>query len=97
MQAAPGSVSYDSSNSQASITHMVQDGTQGTSQGDGYVQLINQYGNVYEAMRAYNSGSVDESDLDNAYGATASYVSDIANRLQGWNGAGAGGSNCGFS
>lgn len=33
---------------QASITQMIIDGTQGTADGDGLVQCINQYGNVYE-------------------------------------------------
>lgn len=35
----------------------------------------------YKAMRAYNSGSVNANDLSDARGATASYVSDMANRL----------------
>ena len=38
---------------------------------------------IYEALRLYNSGSIDPNDLSNGEGATASYVSDIANRLQG--------------
>lgn len=33
---------------QASITQMIIDGTQGTADGDGLVQCINQYGNIYE-------------------------------------------------
>jgi hypothetical protein len=33
---------------QASIMTMVVNGVQGTSDGDGLVQLINQYGNIYE-------------------------------------------------
>ncbi|QGA16123.1 hypothetical protein EYB26_003790 [Talaromyces marneffei] len=69
---------------QASITQMIIDGTQGTADGDGLVQCINQYGNLYEAARCYNSGSVDRSDLNNGEGATDSYVNDIANRLTGW-------------
>ena len=82
MQAASGSVSYNSANMQGSITQMVQDGTQGISNGGGgLVQYINQYGNVYDALRGYNWGSVDENDLDYPYSSTASYVSDIANRL----------------
>lgn len=42
----------------------------------------------YEAFRAYNSGSVDKEDLNNAKGATADYVLNTANRLMGhqWNG-----------
>ena len=38
---------------------------------------------VYRALRLYNSGSVDEANLSDGKGATVSYVSDIANRLQG--------------
>ncbi|KAF2095560.1 pectin lyase-like protein [Rhizodiscina lignyota] len=83
MQSA-GGVSYDPSNSQSSITQMVVDGTQGTSQGDGLVQAINIYGNIYEAARYYNSGEVDESDLNNGEGATNTYVTDVANRMTGW-------------
>jgi hypothetical protein len=33
---------------QASVTTMVVNGVQGTSNGDGLVQLINKYGNIYE-------------------------------------------------
>lgn len=33
---------------QTSITAMVVDGIQGTSSGDGLVQLINKHGNIYE-------------------------------------------------
>jgi hypothetical protein len=65
------------------ITQMVVDGTQGTSSGDGLVQGVNIYDNVYSAVRYYNSGTVDTSNLCNG-GATASYVSDIASRLRGW-------------
>ena len=78
-------VSYSASDPQGSITQMVRDGTQGTSSGDGLVQLINKYGNIWSAARAYNSGSIASSgDLNNGNGATASYVNDIANRLTGW-------------
>lgn len=80
----------------ASILQMVRDGTQGTSQGPGYVQWISQNsetsytgdteGNVYQAARGYNSGAINFSDLSDPQGATDSYVSDLANRLQGWNG-----------
>ena len=94
MQASAGSVSFDSSDPQGSITQMVVDGTQGTSGGPGLVQWFNDQdyvndnagGNPYNVARGYNSGSVDFSDLDNGLGSTNSYVSDIANRLQGWNG-----------
>jgi hypothetical protein len=39
--------------------------------------------NIYRALRLYNSGSINDSNLSDPMGATASYVSDIANRLQG--------------
>ena len=68
----------------SSITQMIIDGTQGTAYGDGLVQCINSYGNIYEAARCYNSGSVDPSNLNNGEGATNSYVNDIANRMTGW-------------
>ncbi|KAL8997311.1 MAG: hypothetical protein Q9169_003403 [Polycauliona sp. 2 TL-2023] len=43
-----------------------------------------QDGNVGRALRGYNTGNVpDPSDLTNSGGATASYVSDVANRLTG--------------
>jgi len=65
---------------------MIVDGTQGTIHGDGLVQLINKYGNIYEAAREYNSGpnGVDKSNLNNGGVATAAYVSDIANKMTGW-------------
>ena len=86
---------------------MVRDGTQGTKLGPGYVQWIDQddsthyagdtQGNVYQAARGYNSGSINFADLSDPKGATSSYVSDIANRLQGWDGSSCGNSywlNC---
>lgn len=83
---------------------MITDGTQGTSQGAGYVQLLNggaglaaTGGNPYVAARAYNSGSIDANDLSNGITSTPSYASDVANRLMGWDGNGAGSSGCGFS
>ena len=100
MQAFAGSVSYDPDNMKESILQMVRDGTQGTSLGPGYVQWIDQdddtrfagdtEGNVYQAARGYNSGSINFSELSDPRGATDSYVSDLANRLQGWNGASCG-------
>lgn len=38
---------------------------------------------IYKALREYNSGSVNPNDLSDGRGATASYVSDVANRLLG--------------
>ncbi|MCJ1324610.1 hypothetical protein MMC10_001272 [Thelotrema lepadinum] len=81
----------------------VQDGVQGTPTGPGLVQLFNNQGaatngNLWEVLRAYNSGSIDASNLSNGLGATASYVSDIANYLQGWQGWGSSSRNsCGFA
>ena len=72
------------------IVQMIEDGTQGTSQGDGLVQLINQQTVVgaeafYRAARLYNSGSIPSNgDLGGSPGATLCYASDIANRLSGW-------------
>ena len=74
----------------AEIVQMIEDGTQGTSQGDGLVQLINQQTIVgaeafYRAARLYNSGSIpSDGDLGGSPGATLCYASDIANRLSGW-------------
>jgi glucan 1,3-beta-glucosidase len=106
MQAYAGSVSFDPNNPQSSITRMVVDGTQGTSQGPGLVQWFddsgsvndNSGGNPYNVARGYNSGSIDFSNLSDGLGSTNSYVSDIANRLQGWNGNDGEGyrSACGF-
>jgi hypothetical protein len=54
-----------------------------------YKANLQQVGNVdsaqdiYQALRLYNSGSLDANNLSNGLGATDSYVSDIANRLQG--------------
>ena len=73
---------------QKSIIQQITDGVQGTNGqpggGDGLVQGINKYGDIYAASRMYNSGSCDTSDLNNGYSATASYVQDIANRMTGW-------------
>jgi glucan 1,3-beta-glucosidase len=89
MQAYAGSVSFDPNNPQGSITQMIIDGTQGTAQGGGLVQWFNNDnvgantgGNPYNVLRGYNSGSINFGDLDDPQGATASYVSDVANRLQ---------------
>jgi murein DD-endopeptidase MepM/ murein hydrolase activator NlpD len=81
-------VSFNPADPAGSILQMVRDGTEGTRDGAGLKQLHAKYGNYYSAFRAYNSGSVDEKDLNNPVGATASYVRDAANRLMGhsWNG-----------
>ena len=87
----PVAKAYDPNNMQASITQMVRDGTQGTINGPGIVQDLNDpstNGNLWAALRTYNSGSYNPNDISDARGATASYVSDIANYLQGWQGYG---------
>jgi hypothetical protein len=69
---------------QDQITAMVRGGTQH------FKQNLQNWGNalsecsIYPALREYNSGSVNPNDLSDARGATASYVSDIAQRFTGW-------------
>ncbi|EMC99875.1 hypothetical protein BAUCODRAFT_63217 [Baudoinia panamericana UAMH 10762] len=76
---------FSGAHANESIYAMIQDGTQGTADGDGLVQNLNIYGNPYSAARGYNSGYIPKSgNLSEAAGATACYVSDIANRLTGW-------------
>jgi hypothetical protein len=87
MQSHDG-VAFDPNNQQGSILQMVRDGTEGTyndssDPGPGLQQLLAQYGNYYDAFRAYNSGKIDPNNLSNGLGSTDSYVSDVANRLQG--------------
>ncbi|CZT15285.1 uncharacterized protein RCC_01149 [Ramularia collo-cygni] len=88
MQSHNGSsytTSDDADEREKSIRQMIQDGAQGTKQGDGLVQTLNKFGNVFSAARGYNSGDVGKSgDLGDAIGSTACYVSDVANRLMGW-------------
>jgi len=107
MQANHGSVSYNPSNSQASINQMVTDGVEGTTQGPGYVQYLNggsaytythcASGNPYAAARAYNTGSCSKGgNMNCAQWGTASYTTDVANRLIGWDGTGSPQGNCGF-
>lgn len=77
--------SFVASAASQSILAMVQDGTQGTEHGDGLVQNLNRYGDPYSAARGYNSGYIPKSgDLSGKAGATACYVTDVANRLTGW-------------
>lgn len=76
-------VSFDPNNPQGSTLQMVRDGVQGTPYGDGMVQLLARYGNIYAACRGYNSGSVDPNNLSYGFSSTPSYVSDVANRLMG--------------
>ena len=82
MQANNG-VSFNPSDPAGSILQMVRDGTEGTASGPGLKQAFMQYGNYYVALRVYNSGSVNLSQLNDPLGATANYVEDMANRLMG--------------
>lgn len=85
---------YDPKHSQQSILGMVVDGVQGTAAGPGQVQYFNDAndtaketgGNAYKVFRSYNSGSVNKYNLSDGLGASDSYVSNMANYLQGWNG-----------
>ena len=80
-----GGTEFNSKHANQSIYDMVQDGTQGTATGDGLVQNLIYYGDAYTASRGYNSGIIPLSgNLSEAAGATACYVSDLANRLTGW-------------
>ncbi|OJI99639.1 hypothetical protein ASPVEDRAFT_81235 [Aspergillus versicolor CBS 583.65] len=73
----------------AQIKQMIEDGTAGTSDGDGLKQCLAQAGGTdssayYAAARIYNSGSVDGSGNLGKGIATHCYSSDVANRLSGW-------------
>ena len=81
-------VSFNAADPEGSILQMVRDGTEGTRDGDGLKQLVERYGNYYEAFRGYNSGSVNQSDLNDPVGATGDYVQKAANRLMGHSWAG---------
>jgi glucan 1,3-beta-glucosidase len=100
MQSFNSHTRFNPADVQGSITQMVRDGTQGTPAGPGLVQIFNDPrsgGNPYNVFRIYNSGNIAANeDLSNANGATASYVSDVANRLLGWDGSGPGAASCGF-
>jgi LysM repeat protein len=82
MQAFDG-VSFNPSDPAGSILQMIRDGAEGTARGPGLKQNFADTGNWYEAARKYNSGSVDKAQLNNALGATGSYVAAFANRLMG--------------
>jgi hypothetical protein len=73
----------------STITQMIQDGTAGTTAGDGLKQCIAQSGAsdvsmYYKAARIYNSGSIASTKNLGAGVATHCYASDVANRLTGW-------------
>jgi len=75
------------------IVQMIQDGTSGTSSGDGLEQILAGIGGTdvsmyYQAARIYNSGSIGTTTSGaknlGAGIATHCYASDVANRLTGW-------------
>lgn len=74
-------VGFNSSDPPGSILQMIRDGTSGTQFGDGLKQCFSKHKNWYSAFRGYNSGSVDEKELNNGLGATPDYVQKVANRL----------------
>jgi LysM repeat protein len=81
-------VEFNAGDPAASILQMVRDGTEGTRDGDGLKQCFEHQGNWYAAFREYNSGQVNQGDLNDPVGATPGYVKDTANRLMGhtWDG-----------
>ncbi|KAK0665414.1 hypothetical protein QBC41DRAFT_358862 [Cercophora samala] len=82
---ASGSPGYPGQHglSQDQITGMVRHGT------EHYKRNLREFGDgwnaetIYKALRAYNSGRVNQGDLSDGLGATGAYVSDLANRLCG--------------
>lgn len=75
---------------ESQITQMVQDGTMGTSSGDGLVQCVAESGvsdvsRFYRGARIYNGGQGGYNKDDLGSGCcTLCYSSDVANRLTGW-------------
>ena len=70
------------------ITGMITDGVSGTSSGPGLQQLLKSVGGndaqaYYKVARMYNSGSIPADGNLSGAGATASYASDVANKLLG--------------
>lgn len=75
------------------ILQMIRDGTAGTADGDGLQQTIAEAAaatgdsgvrSFYAGARLYNSGSANYDNLNDPVGATACYVTNVANRLTGW-------------
>lgn len=85
-------VEFNPSDPQGSILQMIRDGTQGVAGPDGGEGLQQCFEaeerNWYRAFRRYNSGSVNQKELNDGKGATEGYVRDVANRLMGrtWRG-----------
>ena len=74
----------------AEIYQMIEDGTMGTSSGDGLSQCLAETGATdvsmyYKAARIYNGGynGWDKTNLG-AGCCTKCYATDVANRLTGW-------------
>ena len=76
------------------IDGMISDGTIGTGSGNSLEYALKQAGGdgndddtdaqkFYIAARVYNSGSFNPTDLNDALGSTACYVTNVANRLLG--------------
>lgn len=64
---------------------MIRDGVQGTgASGPSLVKGLNRFANIYEAARNYNSGCVNEKNMNDGISSTETYVVDIANRMTGW-------------
>jgi hypothetical protein len=83
MQAFDGA-NFDARDEAGSILQMIRDGTSGTAKGPGLRQNLEKWnGDIYVALRGYNSGSVNLEDLNDPMGATPDYVQKIANRLMG--------------
>lgn len=83
MQAFDGA-NFDAKDEAGSILQMIRDGTSGTAKGPGLRQNLEKWnGDIYVALRGYNSGSVNLENLNDPMGATPDYVQKIANRLMG--------------
>jgi len=76
----------------ALVKLMIQEGVQGTTTGPGIVQHINaasgtnqqSCGNIFAALREYNSGTVNQDDLSDGRCADRHYVATIANLVTGY-------------
>jgi len=66
------------------IQQMIEDGVNGTPSGSGLVQYVtHDGGNLWEGIRAYNSGPLSNPVYNGAISGTPNYCSDVANRLMG--------------
>ncbi|KAH7313026.1 hypothetical protein BKA65DRAFT_150686 [Rhexocercosporidium sp. MPI-PUGE-AT-0058] len=69
--------------SQDQISSMIQAGTKHFKDNLNELDGKDTASTIYRALRLYNSGELNDDDLSDGKGATDSYVSDLANRLQG--------------